>query len=174
MSEDNTTQTEETQVNTPSTEASQNNVNEGMIPRSRFNEVNEKYKTLEAELSKFKKQQEADRLKALEEQGKYKTIAEETQAKLDEALPQVEEFKEYKQNKRNSLLSKVTDENDKLIANSLPLDKLELFVGKLTKTQNLPTNTVRAGTSKMSDKPYSEMTEAERKQWHQQTLNSRR
>ena len=113
-------------------------------------------------------------MKALEEQGKYKTIAEETQAKLDEALPQVEEFKEYKQNKRNSLLSKVTDENDKLIANSLPLDKLELFVGKLNKTQNLPTNTVRAGTSKMSDKPYSEMTEAERKQWHQQTLNARR
>ena len=40
MSEYNTTQTEENQVNTPSTEASQNNVNEWMIPRSRFNEVN--------------------------------------------------------------------------------------------------------------------------------------
>ena len=44
MSEENTTQTQETEVNQPSTEASQNNVQDGMIPRSRLNEVNNKYK----------------------------------------------------------------------------------------------------------------------------------
>ena len=37
MSEDNRTQTQETEVNQPSTEASQNNVSDGMIPRSRLN-----------------------------------------------------------------------------------------------------------------------------------------
>ena len=39
MSENNTTQTEATQVNQPSTEASKNNVSDG-IPKSRFDEVN--------------------------------------------------------------------------------------------------------------------------------------
>ena len=37
--EDNTTQTEANQVKQPSTEASQNNVSDG-IPKSRFDEVN--------------------------------------------------------------------------------------------------------------------------------------
>ena len=39
MSEENTTQTEANQVNKPSTEASQNNVQDN-IPKSRFDEVN--------------------------------------------------------------------------------------------------------------------------------------
>ena len=99
MSEENkTTQTEATQVNPPSTEASQNNVSEGNIPQSRFNEVN-------------------------------------TQKN------------EYKTNKRNSLMESLTEDTDKSIAESLPLDKLELYVGKITKRNNLPTNNSRASNN---------------------------
>ena len=69
MSEENTTQTQETEVNQPSTEASKNNVQDGMIPRSRLNEVNNKYKDsltqnqdLQAQLDKLKADKEAARI----------------------------------------------------------------------------------------------------------------
>ena len=38
----------------------------------------------------------------------------------------------------------LTEDTDKSIAESLPLDKLELYVSKVNKTSSLPTNTSRA------------------------------
>ena len=152
MSEENTTQTPETEVNQPSTEASQNNVQDGMIPRSRLNEVNNKYKdsltqnqNLQAQLDKVKADQEAARISELEKQGEYKKLLDEANAKLKEYSVVVKEYEEYKTNKRNTLMEQLTEDNDKSIAESLPLDKLELYVGKVTNTANpLPTNTSRA------------------------------
>ena len=152
MSEENTTQTQETEVNQPSTEASKNNVQDGMIPRSRLNEVNNKYKdsltqnqNLQAQLDKVKADQEAARIGELEKQGEYKKLLDEANAKLKESSVVVKEYEEYKTNKRNTLMEQLTEDNDKSIAESLPLDKLELYVGKVTNTANpLPTNTSRA------------------------------
>ena len=149
MSEENTTQTQETEVNPPSTEASQNNVQDGMIPRTRLNEVNNKYKDsltqnqdLQAQLDKVKADQETARISELEKQGEYKKLLEEANAKLKESSVVVKEYEEYKTNKRNTLMEQLTEDNDKSIAESLPLDKLELYVGKVTNTANpLPTNT---------------------------------
>ena len=155
MSEENkTTQTEATQVNPPSTEASQNNVSEGNIPQSRFNEVNtqkNEYKTqvsdLQSQLDKFKADQETTRNKELEKQGEYKKLLEESNAKLEKSSVVVKEYEEYKTNKRNSLMESLTEDTDKSIAESLPLDKLELYVGKITKRNNLPTNNSRASNN---------------------------
>ena len=65
MSEQNTTQTEANQVKQPSTEASSNNVSDG-IPKTRFDEVNNQkndYKSqvsdLQAQLDKVTANQEA-------------------------------------------------------------------------------------------------------------------
>ena len=154
MSEDKTTQTQETEVNQPSTEASQNNVQDGMIPRSRLNEVNNKYKDsltqnqdLQAQLDKLKADKETARIGELEKQGEYKKLLEEANAKLKESSVVVKEYEEYKTNKRNTLMEQLTEDNDKSIAESLPLDKLELYVGKVTNTANpLPTNTSRAAS----------------------------
>ena len=151
MSEENTTQTQETEVNKPSTEASKNNVQDGMIPRSRLNEVNNKYKdsltqnqNLQAQLDKVKADQEAARISELEKQGEYKKLLDEANAKLKESSVVVKEYEEYKTNKRNTLMEQLTEDNDKSIAESLPLDKLELYVSKVNKVSSLPTNTSRA------------------------------
>ena len=151
MSEENTTQTQETEVNQPSTEASKNNVQDGMIPRSRLNEVNNKYKdsltqnqNLQAQLDKVKADQEAARIGELEKQGEYKKLLDEANAKLKESSVVVKEYEEYKTNKRNTLMEQLTEDNDKSIAESLPLDKLELYVSKVNKVSSLPTNTSRA------------------------------
>ena len=155
MSEENkTTQTEATQVNPPSTEASKNNVSEGNIPQSRFNEVNtqkNEYKTqnqdLQSQLDKMKADKETARNNELEKQGEYKKLLDEANAKLEKSSVVVKEYEEYKTNKRNSLMETLTEDTDKSIAESLPLDKLELYVGKITKRNNLPTNNSRAANN---------------------------
>ena len=151
--EDKTTQTEANQVKQPSTEASQNNVSDG-IPKTRFDEVNNKYKDmttqnqeLQAQLDKFKSDQAAERQKQLEEQGKWKDIAEERGKELEKTQADLKVWSEYKTNKRNTLMEQLTDDSDKSIAEGLSLEKLELYVGKVTNTANpLPTNTSRAGS----------------------------
>ena len=153
MSENNTTQTEANQVNQPSTEASQNNVSDA-IPKSRFDEVNTQkndYKSqvtdLQSQLDKFKADQESARQKQLEKNGEYKTLLDEANAKLEKSSVVVKEYEEYKSNKRNSLMETLTEDADKSIAESLPLDKLELYVSKVNKTSSLPTNTNRASNN---------------------------
>ena len=155
MSEETkTTQTEATQVNPPSTEASKNSVSEGNIPQSRFNEVNtqkNEYKSqvseLQSQLDKFKADQEAARQKQLEKQGEYKTLLDEANAKLEKSSAVVKEYEEYKTNKRNSLMETLTEDTDKSIAEGLSLDKLELYVNKVTKVNTVPTNTSRAANN---------------------------
>ena len=152
MSEENTTQTQANEVKQPSTEASSNNVSDG-IPKSRFDEVNNQkndYKSqvsnLQAQLDKVKADQEASRKAKLEKEGEYKTLLDEANAKLEKTSVVVKEYEEYKTNKRNTLMEQLTEDNDKSIAESLPLDKLELYVSKVNKVTSLPTNTGRAGT----------------------------
>ena len=152
MSENNTTQTEATQVNQPSTEASKNNVSDG-IPKNRFDEVNtqkNEYKSqvseLQAQLDKVNANQEAARQKELEKQGEYKTLLSEANAKLEKAQADVKAWSDYKTNKRTSLMEQITDDSDKSIADSLPLDKLELYVNKINKGNSLPTNNSRAAS----------------------------
>ena len=154
MEENKTTQTEATQANPPSTEASKNNVSEGNIPQSRFNEVNtqkNEYKTqvsdLQSQLDKFKADQESARNKELEKQGEFKKLLDEANAKLEKSSVVVKEYEEYKTNKRNSLMETLTEDADKSIAESLPLDKLELYVSKVTKVNTVPTNTSRAANN---------------------------
>ena len=154
MSEDKTTQTEATQVNPPSTEASQNNVSDG-IPKTRFDEVNNKYKDgvtqnqeLQAQLDKMIADKEAARKNKLEKEGEYKTLLEESNAKLEKAQVDVKAWSEYKENKRSTLMEQITEDSDKSIAESLPLEKLELYVSKVNKASSLPTNTSRAGSQK--------------------------
>ncbi len=152
MSEDNTTQTEANQAQQPSTEASKNNVSDG-IPKSRFDEVNNQkndYKTqveeLQAQLDKHKANQEATRKAKLEKEGEYKTLLEETNVKLEAAQADSKAWGEYKTNKRNTLMEQITEDSDKSIAESLPLEKLELYVSKLNKGSSLPTNNARAAS----------------------------
>ena len=153
MSEDKTTQTEATQVKQPSTEASQNNVSDG-IPKTRFDEVNtqkNEYKTknqeLQAQLDKIKTDQEATRQKQLEKQGEYKTLLDESNLKLEKAQTDVKAWSEYKENKRSTLMEQLTDDSDKSIAGDLSLEKLELYVSKVTKVNTVPTNTSRAANN---------------------------
>lgn len=63
---------------------------EHMIPKSRFDEVNEKLRKLEADAAKqAKAQQEADE-KRLSEQQQWQQLADQRKAKVEELTPKVE------------------------------------------------------------------------------------
>ena len=92
----------------------------------------------------MKADKETARNNELEKQGEYKKLLDEANAKLEKSSVVVKEYEEYKTNKRSSLMETLTEDADKSIAESLPLDKLELYVSKVNKASSLPTNTSRA------------------------------
>jgi len=116
--------------------------------------VNNKYKDsvtqnqdLQAQLDKMKADKETARNNELEKQGEYKKLLDEANAKLEKSSVVVKEYEEYKTNKRNSLMETLTEDTDKSIAEGLSLDKLELYVNKVTKVNTVPTNTSRASNN---------------------------
>jgi DNA repair exonuclease SbcCD ATPase subunit len=107
------------------------------IPYARFREVNEKYKQAIAEIERIKAEQEKIRQKELEEQGKYKELLAETQAKFEAVSQKAKQWEEYQASRRKALLEKLPEE-DRELYDELSLEKLEKVVEKVTFKQNVP------------------------------------
>ena len=155
MSDEKVTQTpEETQANNPSTQANDKNV-----PYDRFQEVvqakNDMAKDmgkLQAQIDKMnqtsKQQQEAK----LVEDGKLKEALGIVTKERDEYKKQSDSWLSYQTEKRESLMSKLTTDEDKSIADGLSdLNKLETYVNKVTTINNPSTSQARATTGKAGD-----------------------
>ena len=147
MSEENnvTQTTEDTQSNNNSTQADTKNV-----PYDRFSEVNnakndalDQVGKLQAQLDAIHNAQKEKEQAELVEQGKAKEALELVTKERDSFKKQAEQWTSYQDNKRTSLMEKITDDTDKSIADGLSLDKLELYVNKVTKNSSVPTNTSR-------------------------------
>ena len=154
MSEQNNqTQVENNNVKNDSTQADTND-NYKNVPDNRFNEViAQKNKALEqaneykAQLDKFTSEQETARQKELEKQGEYKTLLGEANSKIEKLSTIANEYTEYKSNKRASIMETITSDDDKLIAEGLPLDKLEMFANRVTQTNTVGTPNQRPANS---------------------------
>jgi len=154
MSEENVTQTtEDTQDNNNSTQADNKNV-----PYDRFAEVNQAKNDLAGQVGKLqaqidkmnqttKQQQEAKMV----EDGKLKEALNIVQKERDEFKTQSEQWNTYQANKRESLMGKLTDDDDKSIADGLSLDKLEKYVSKVVNVSAPTTSSARATTGKAGD-----------------------
>ena len=154
---------EETQANNPSTEAGEKNV-----PYDRFQEVvNSKNDMasqvgkLQAQIDKMnatsKQQQEAKMV----EDGKLKEALDIVTKERDDFKKQSDSWLSYQTDKRESLMSKLTDDDDKSIAEGLSdLNKLETYVNKVTNVNAPSTSTARATSGKVGDfGGYSSYTE---------------
>tara|TARA_R100000773_G_scaffold14845_1_gene13561 strand:+ start:5266 stop:5847 length:582 start_codon:yes stop_codon:yes gene_type:complete len=134
--EQNNAKNEDTQVQT----------NENMIPQSRFNEVNAQKNKLAEKLANIEKERESERAEQLAKQGEYKTMYEEQLKKYDSLNEQANSWKansdawgEYKTNKRASIMERITNDDDKAIAEGLSLNKLEMFANRVTQTNTVNT-----------------------------------
>ena len=154
MSEENVTQTtEDTQDNNNSTQADTKNV-----PYDRFAEVNQAKNDLAGQVGKLQaqidkmnqttKQQEEAKMV---EDGKLKEALNIVQKERDEFKTQAEQWNTYQTNKRESLMSKLTEDDDKSIADGLSLDKLEKYVSKVVNVSAPSTSSARATTGKAGD-----------------------
>ena len=104
------------------------------VPYARFSEMVDEKNTLKVELDSLKKnakeETESRKLKQMEEKGEYEKIMAEMTTKYEDAKKKADAFDEYQVTKRDTLLSKLPEE-DRAIYEGLPLEKLEAHVEKV-------------------------------------------
>ena len=124
----------------PSVEATGNDKSvETNIPYARFNEVTKQKKELEAKLKQYEEKQEANRIKALEEQGKYKELNTELSEKVKQYEEKLNVYAEKEAKEREGLLNQLNDD-DKEIYSSLSNEALRTHLSKNAQ-QSAQTNT---------------------------------
>jgi len=154
MSEENVTQTtEDTQDNNNSTQADTKNV-----PYDRFAEVNQakndlagQVGKLQAQIDKMNQTTKQQQENKMVEDGKLKEALNIVQKERDDFKVQAEQWNTYQTDKRESLMGKLTDDDDKSIADGLSLDKLEKYVSKVVNVSAPSTSSARATTGKAGD-----------------------
>lgn len=110
----------------------------GMIPKGRFDEVNERMKAAERRLSELALAEEARNRADLEAKGQYDKLKADYEARLSAATEKAAQWDSYQATRRETLLAGLTDA-DKPLADGLPLDKLEALVARL-KVEVAPAN----------------------------------
>jgi len=155
MSEENiqTQETEEPQAQNPSTEASPKNV-----PYDRFSEVNtakndalDQVGKLQAQIDKMNADNKSKAEAKMIEDGKLKEALDIVTKERNDFKTQAEQWTTYQTDKRESLMSKLTTDEDKSIAEDLSLNKLETYVNKVTNVSAPSTSSARAATGKSGE-----------------------
>ena len=157
MSEENKvesqTNVEPNNVTNNSTQAEKN------LPYDRFKEVvqskNEmatQIGTLQAQIDKMSSDNKSKAEAKLDEDGKLKEALDIVTRERDEFKASSEQWNTYQTEKRESLMSKLTTDEDKSIGEGLTdLNKLETYVNKVVTVNAPSTSTARATTGKAGD-----------------------
>jgi len=135
------------------------------IPKSRFDQVNEKLKATQAELEKFRKEAKKAETEAQKEQGKYRELYESVQADLEKQKAA------YEQLERDSVRREVASEMGyPALWNRLQggnREELEADMQKLLDAMPKPKAPSLNGAAGAKEKgsPSTRMTEAEKKEF---------
>ena len=118
----------------------------------------------EAELGKLHKKIDTDRQKQMEEQNKWQELAEERAGRLAEIEPIVERLKADEKEQRDLILSDFSEE-DRQQFGDLSLSQLRVLHRKLFENKNnvVGTDGTPARTQNVQNKPWTEMSDKERK-----------
>ena len=157
MSNENTdtqTKAEDNSVKNPSTEASENNV-----PFERFQEINQakndmatQVGKLQAQIDKMNSDNKSKAEAKMVEDGKLKEALDIVSKERDSFKTQADQWNTYQTDKRESLMSKLTTDEDKSIADGLSdLNKLETYVNKVVNVNAPSTSSARATTGKAGE-----------------------
>ena len=146
--------TQDTEVKNHSTNAEQKNV-----PYDWFAEVNqakndalEQNGKLQAQIDKLNADNKSKAEAKMVEDGKLKEALDLITKERDTFKNQAEQWTSYQADKRESLMSKLTTDEDKSIADGLSdLNKLETYVNKVTNVNAPSTSTARATSGKVGD-----------------------
>ena len=159
----------ETQTNVePNNDYKGNTEVEKNVPYDRFQEVvqskNEmagQIGKLQAQIDKMNSDSKSRAEAKMVEDGKLKEALDLVTKERDTFKSQSEQWTTYQADKRESLMSKLTDDTDKSIAEGLSdLNKLETYVNKVVNVNAPSTSKARATSGKVGDMGgYSSYTE---------------
>ncbi len=127
----------------------------------------------EQSLTSHQTKAEESRKKELMKNEKYKELSDSLQKQLDSALPYKEKWEQRESQERERLLAKLPEEDREKLSQK-DLDTLEYIVS--IKEESKPSNpdaVVGAARNIVINKPYNEMTDLERKQWHADLVGNR-
>ena len=116
---------------------------ENNIPQSRFNEVVGERNELRDRISKLESSQKEAREKELEKQGEYKTLLAESKVRMAELETKANQLDTYESQRRESIYSKLSDDQKKVADNIPLLNGLEVYAEQ-TISQTI-TNTAEPG-----------------------------
>ena len=127
---------------------------------------------LSDQLKKFQKDQETAKVRGLKEQEKYKELAEELQKKVDTLSPYQEKYEAIETLTRNELLEQLPEEDREELA-SKDISTIRLFVNKFNNQKPSNAEHVPGRVREVVlDKPYSEMTDIERRKHYEQAAQA--
>ena len=157
MSEENKV---ETQTNVePNNDNKGNTEVEQNVPYNRFQEINQakndalvREGKLQAQIDKMNSDSKSKAEAKMVEDGKLKEALDLVTKERDTFKGQSEQWNTYQTDKRESLMSKLTDDTDKNIAEGLSdLNKLETYVNKVVNVNAPSTSKARATTGKVGE-----------------------
>ena len=126
---------------------------------------------LSKQLAEIQTEKETAKVRGLKEQEKYKELAEELQKKVDTLSPFQEKYEAIETQTRNELLEQLPEEDREELA-SKDISTIRLFVNKFNNQKPSNADHVPGRVREaILDKPYGEMTEAERKMFYEQQAN---
>jgi len=128
---------------------------------------------LSKQLAEIQKEKETAKVRGLKEQEKYKELAEELQKKVDTLSPFKEKYETFEAETRNSLLEQLPEE-DRVELSGKDIGTIRLFVNKFNnqKPSNAEHIPGRVKETTIS-KPYSEMTDAEKRAFYTQQAQAK-
>ena len=161
MSEDKTQAVTETVSESPATETTQDSSNEQYIAESK--KYRKRAQDAETRLAEFEKKlatAEEDKLKKKEE---FKTLYEQASSKIEGLTANAEKWTKYEETKRTSLLENHPEE-DRESLSKLDLETLEYVTNKINNIKPNAPEALGQARKKGVEKPFSDMTEKEKKE----------
>ena len=136
-----------------------------------------KYRTraqdAEARIAKMEKTLAKAEETKLKEKEDFKALYEKVSSENESLSSVADKWTKYEETRRASLLEKHPEEDRESLVN-LPLDTLEFVTNKINNVQNKQNAKEVVGRTKnvVTTKSFSEMTEAEKRQWHKDVLST--
>ena len=161
MSEENTQAATETVSESSATETTQDSSNEQYIAESK--KYRKRAQDAETRLGKLEKSlAKAEEVK-LKEKEEFKTLYEQASSKVESLTTNADKWSKYEETKRASLLE-THPEDERESLSKLDLETLEYVTNKINDIKPNAPEAFGQARKKELEKPYSEMTEKEKKE----------
>ena len=169
MSEETKTVASETVSEQPTQETTQDSSDEKYIAESK--KYRKRAQDAEARIAKMEKTMaKAEEIK-LKEKEDFKSLYEKVSSENESLSSVAEKWTKYEETRRASLLEKHPEEDRESLVN-LPLDTLEFVTNKINGAKANAPEVVGRTKNVVNNKSFSEMTDAEKREWHRNITSS--